>query len=433
MLVRLLAMVAILFSCTVSAQTETVTLVYSGNQDGELEPCGCSPEGDLGGILRQAATLHQLRQETPNMFTVSSGGLVASASPLDQLTGEYIFKGYAQLKYDAIGLQWNDLAYGQSFVHSDSLPWVSSNHSADGFMFSQQVERGGQVLAVFSWLDAARNPNAAMHEGELEVSNNTAKLAQALKQARDSGALTLLATSMGLAQAKETLPLQLVDILIIRSAYEIYGEPQKVGDTLVLQPGSRGMRLGHVTLSLNDEGRIDNYEHKAISMPNTILDHAPLQPWYDEYNDKVRESYKKRVALRKARETGQSPFTGEETCQSCHTEEHKVWSGSLHSDAFYKLEEVNKAFDPNCIKCHTVGFETDGGFIDIDATPNLMNVQCENCHGAGRAHAEAGGSKRLPNSDWTPEQVCAQCHVQKHSPSFKFESYWPRIKHGAMK
>lgn len=433
MFVRLLAVVALFFSCVVSAQDNSITLVYSGNQDGELEPCGCSQEGDLGGILRQASMLETLRKESPDMFSVSSGGLVASMSPLDQLTGEYILKGYGQLNYDAIGLQWRDLAYGKSFLQNDSLPWVSSNHSHNGFVFSRKIERGGQALTVFSWLDSASNPNAIMHMATPEVNDSTDKLTQALKKAQADGSLTLLATSNELAFAKEKLPLQYVDILLIRSAYEVYGEPQRVGDTLVLQPGSRGMRLGHVTLSLNDKGRIEDYAHKSISMPDQVEDHPDLIPWYAAYNDQVKENYRKRVALRKARETGQSPFVGEETCQSCHADEHKTWSNSLHSEAFYKLEDVNKAFDPNCIGCHSVGFETEGGFIDIDATPNLMNVQCENCHGAGRAHADAGGSTPLANSDWKPEQMCAQCHEKKHSPSFKFESYWPRIKHGSLK
>jgi len=433
MLARWVAVAVLLFSSSAWASGSTITLVYSGNQDGELEPCGCSIEGDLGGILRQATMLKQLRGDSPDMFTVSSGGLIVSMSPQDKLTGEYILKGYAQLGYDAIGVQWPDLAYGQAFIRNNQLPWVASNYRPDGFEFSRRIARGGQTLTVFSWLDPAQDPQAAMGSGASQAVADSAKLKQALQQAQQQGSLTLLATSLPLDQAKKELPLQEVDILLVRSAYEVYGEPQKVGDTLVLQPGSRGMRLGHVNISLNDQGRIDHYEHTSISMPSTMSDDEALLPWYEEYNAKVKESYEKRVALRKARETGQSPFVGEEACQSCHEQEHKMWRDSLHSEAFYKLEDVNKAFDPSCIQCHTVGFDTDGGFIDIDATPNLMNVQCENCHGAGRTHAEAGGAKPLANSDWQPEQMCAQCHVQKHSPSFNFDRYWPRIRHGAMK
>ena len=406
-------------------------IVYSGNIDGELEPCGCSIEGDLGGILRHSTILKQLRQQQPDLIALSGGGLIVSMVPQDKLTGEYILKGFARLKYDAIALQWNDLAYGLAFARKPGLPWVSSNWSGDEFPKDKVITRGESKLYFFSWLDPAQSPQAAMHVEHKQVGDDTEALAAALKQAQTQG-LTVLSTTLPLEQAK-TLPLQYVDILLIRAAYEEYGEPQRLGNTLVLQPGSRGMRLGKVDLSLTDQGRIKDYKQEVIPMPPAIENDPDLQGWYDAYNAEVKQAYLKRVELRKALESGESPFAGEEVCQSCHQEEHAIWSKTLHSNAFAKLEQVNKAFDPACIKCHTVGFEKQGGYIDTDATPNLMNVQCENCHGAGRDHAESGGIKPLANQGWRPQQMCAQCHVQKHSPSFDFDTYWPRVKHSVIK
>jgi len=411
------------------AQTE-IELIYSGNLDGELEPCGCSVEGDLGGIMRHATTLKKLRSENPNLFAISSGGMVVSMSPQDQLTGEYILKGFAQLNYDAIGVQWQDLAYGVGFTQKDHLPWVSSNWQGDEYATSRTIEHGGQTLYVFSWLDPAQSPTRGMHGKEL-VTDDTATLAMQLQKAQSNG-LTLLTTSLPLAQA-EQLPLQYVDILLIKSAYERFGEPQRVGNTLVLTPGSRGMRLGQLSFSLDAHGRIAAFTHQQIAMPNSVQDAPWMLAWYDEYNGQVKQAYEEKSALRKAQTTGQSPFTGAEACQSCHQEQYKVWQDSLHSHAFNKLERVNKSFDPNCIKCHTVGFDRPGGYIDFDTTPDLMNVQCENCHGAGRAHVESEGQKPVANASWQPQQMCAQCHEKKHSPAFDFNKYWPRIKHGIVK
>lgn len=406
-----------------------LVLAYSGNQDGELEPCGCSVEGNSGGILRQSTALKALRAQTPDMFTISSGGLISSMVAQDRLTAEHILKGYAELNYDAIGVQWSDLAYGAAFVSADGLPWVASN-MAEQFSVQHHVERGGLSLAMFSWLDPSQDPAKAMQADQHSVTNDVAALSTALRLARESGALTVLTTTLSLKRAQAELPLEWVDILFMRAAYEEYGEPRKVGDTLVLEPGSRGMRLGYLQLRLNKAGRIDSWLHQAVSMPPEVADDAALKPWYDQFSDAVRTSYEQKVALRKKLETGISPFVGEETCQSCHQTEHAVWNDSLHSNAFAKLEQVNKAFDPSCIQCHVVGFETEGGFIDPDSTPQLMNVQCENCHGAGRAHAESQGREPLAHAGWQAQQMCQQCHVQKHSPSFKFENYWPRIQHG---
>ena len=414
------------------AQGSQIEIVYSGNIDGELEPCGCSIEGDLGGILRQSSTLKKLRQETPELISLSSGGLIVSMVPQDKLTAEYILKAYSTLGFDAVGVQWSDLAYGDDFVLENKLNWVSTNKGDKAFSDKRVIRRGEQTLTFFSWLDPAGSPELAMQtQSQDQIANDIKALAADLKQAQKNG-LTVLSTTLTLEQAK-ALPLAYVDILFINAAYELFSEPQQLDGTLVLQPGSRGMRLGRLSLTLADDGRIASYDHEVISMPTSVADDPALLAWYEEYNNKVKQSYLKRVALRKSLETGESPYVGEEACKSCHQEEHDIWSDTLHSNAFAKLEQVNKAFDPSCIKCHTVGFEKSGGFIDFDATPHLMNVQCESCHGAGRQHVESAGFESTKNSDWQAEQICAQCHVQKHSPSFDFDRYWPRIKHNLMK
>lgn len=430
--IKLNLLLFILLPQLVWAQGNKVEIVYSGNIDGELEPCGCSIEGDLGGILRQSSTIKKLRQEKPGLITLSSGGLIVSMVPQDKLTAEYILKAYSILQYDAVGVQWNDLAYGDAFVLENKLNWVSTNRGSKGFSSHRIITRGDQRLTFFSWLDPASSPQVAMqieHNGQVE--NDPVALAVHLKQAQKNG-LTVLSTTLTLEQAK-ALPLQYVDILLVRAAYEVFSDPLRLDDTLVLQPGSRGMRLGQLTISLADDGRIANFEHEVIAMPTAVEDDPALLDWYEEYNNEVKHAYLKRVELRKSLETGQSPYVGEQVCKTCHQEEHEVWSNTLHSNAFSKLEQVNKAFDPSCIKCHTVGFEKSGGFIDFDATPHLMSVQCESCHGAGRVHVESAGFELTRNNDWQPDQICSQCHVQKHSPSFDLNSYWPRIKHSVVK
>ena len=417
------------------AEVGQMTIIYSGNTDGELEPCGCSEEGNLGGILRRATTIDNLREENPNLFLVSSGGLLASVSPQDRLTGEYILKGLAQVGYDAFGLQWQDLAYGEAFIKQEGINWVTTNRVGDELAKEKLIQHGDQTLAFYSWLNPDKDPAIAMNV-DLNGSDATldaSALSELLKQSQQRGALTMLATSLTLGEAQATMPLAFVDILLISSAYEVYGEPQMVGNTLVIQPGSRGMRLGHLEIKRGADGRITSYEHEVIKMPKTVADAERLLAWYSEYNAKVKEHYLERVAMRKAAESGESPYAGEEACASCHADEHDIWWDTSHSGAYETLEEVNKAFDPNCIACHTVGYEKTGGFIDMDATSHLLGVQCENCHGAAREHVESQGSKPVANQHWEPERMCAQCHVQKHSPSFKFELYWPRIEHGFAK
>ncbi len=412
-----------------SEQSAPMTIIYGGNTDGELEPCGCSLEGNQGGILRRATMIDALREEAPDLFLVDAGGVIVSLSPHDKLTSEYILKGVAKLGYDAIGMQWSDLSYGESFLQETPLPWVVSNWQSPDYSAVRLIKKGDHRLAVFAWLDPDKSPTAEMQGQHQTVTNDMAGLSASLKKARAEGALTLLTTTLSIEQIQQQLPLDLIDIVTQKASYEVFGEPQMLGSTLVIQPGSRGMRIGRLDLELDSKGRIASYQHKVMGMPPAIEDSERMMDWYKTYNAQVKENYLKRVAQRKAIRTGQSAYVGEESCKTCHQTQHKTWADSLHEGAYYKLEDVNKSFDPNCVGCHVVGYEQDGGFIDMDTSSHLLGVQCENCHGAGREHVESQGSKATKHHDWQPEQMCLQCHVQKHSPSFEFDKYWPRIKH----
>jgi 2',3'-cyclic-nucleotide 2'-phosphodiesterase (5'-nucleotidase family) len=411
------------------AADKTVTLIYSGNLDGELEPCGCSAEGDFGGIRRRDTMLERLRGEKPDAFVVSAGGLLSGFAANGRLTNEYILKGFALLNYDAIGLQWDDLQYGQEFLKTPVLPWVSSNWHDHGFAHERRVRRDGRTVTFFSWLDPNTAPQQAMLGEHSQVVSDSAALAKALAQARHDGALTVLTTTLALQDAQKVLPMADIDVLLIHAKYEVYGEPKMSGKTLVLQPGSRGMRLGRVDLELDKQGRIAAWHHQVIALPKTIPDPKGLQQWYAEYNAQVKANYEKMSALRKAQAKGETPFVGAEACKDCHDEAYATWRNSHHAKAFSALEDVNKSFDPDCLQCHTVGFNKPGGFIDMDVTPSLINVQCESCHGAAREHVNSGGSTPVPNDAWKPIEMCAQCHTQPHSPAFNFDVYWPQIIH----
>lgn len=411
------------------APGQSITLVYTGNLDGELEPCGCTLEGDFGGILRQATMLDELRAKTPELIAVSSGGLLVSGFASDALKSEFILRGVAGLRYDAVGIQWSDLAFGPELLTQHPVPWVASNWGEATFPPVRMLDAAGRKIAVFSWLDPEASPYRQMKARLEVVSADSEPLRRALAKAKQEHAITLLLTSLSMQEAREHLPLEDVDLLVLRSAYEVYGEPFRDGRTLVLQPGSRGMRFGVLELTVGENGDPISWTHRVIELGVDVPDAARLAEWYDEYNRRVEAAYQDSVQRRKAAETGQSPFVGEAACQSCHEESHARWRGSLHSRAFRKLEDVNKAFDPNCIVCHTVGFNTPGGYLDTDTTEHLLNVQCESCHGAGREHAQSAGALKTPNQAWPPAQICAQCHTKTHSPSFDFEQYWPRIAH----
>ena len=72
--------------------------------------------------------------------------------------------------------------------------------------------------------------------------------------------------------------------------------------------------------------------------------------------------------------------------------------------------------------CHVVGYHKPGGFRSGTATPDKVNVQCENCHGKGTDHDAFG------NHPVTAE-ACMQCHKGDNDPDFNWNTYLPKIVH----
>ncbi len=425
--------VVLLCLCLCSAMATQVwadamphTLIYSGNLDSELEPCGCSEVGNSGGLKRRATLLKQLRLERPQLVVVSSGGLTKVVPGFSPTKHHFIRSGMGLLNYDAIGIQWADLAEGVELAREARLPWVASNWRNDDFVRQRLIERETYQAVYLQWLDPAKSPYREMAQAQDPVHDDISWLKQQLVKARRAGRLTLLGTTYDLTQAEAKLPLADVDILLLESAYEVYAEPKNVGTTLVLQAGSRGMRLGRLDFELKN-GRINRWQHQVLAMPPEMPDAPEMDGWYQAYNVAVKEDYKRIIQKLKTKPQQQSPYAGAEACAACHPAASGRWLGSEHAKAFHTLQRVQKDFDQECISCHVVGWNTEGGFVDLKTTAKLAHVQCESCHGPRAAHVQSGGQQRASTS--AGSAVCAQCHNAAHSPEFDFDQYWPKIAH----
>jgi Cytochrome c554 and c-prime len=88
--------------------------------------------------------------------------------------------------------------------------------------------------------------------------------------------------------------------------------------------------------------------------------------------------------------------------------------------------------DPNCIPCHTVGFQTQSGYRREFGSLKLVNVGCESCHGPGSLHAEQrrSGAPSLDNFRTLGAGDCQKCHHGEFSRPFEWEKFWPAIQHG---
>ena len=145
-------------------------------------------------------------------------------------------------------------------------------------------------------------------------------------------------------------------------------------------------------------------------------------------------------------------YIGAKKCKACHMKEFKSWQKTLMANSFENLKagvkadaKIKAGLDPekdyttdkNCLKCHTTGYGKPGGFVSLEKTPDLINVQCEACHGPGADFREImkkdkkfklgdvqAAGLTLPSET---QNNCMDCHGgdspfnEKVDPKYKFD------------
>jgi len=109
-------------------------------------------------------------------------------------------------------------------------------------------------------------------------------------------------------------------------------------------------------------------------------------------------------------------------CQECHEEIVEGWLKTPHAHAFETLKKQGeeKQQNPGCLKCHVVAMDADGGFIDMELTPELKGVQCESCHGPGMKHSESEDPEDVVVGSPKAE-TCRVCHTPGQDKNFDFK------------
>lgn len=126
-------------------------------------------------------------------------------------------------------------------------------------------------------------------------------------------------------------------------------------------------------------------------------------------------------------------YLGYSACEPCHQDLVAGWKTTRHATAFaaLKTQGAEKQSIPDCVRCHVVAYEQDGGYIDQELTPELKDVQCEACHGPGRKHAEHDGDKAAIIG--RPDAAsCRNCHTEGQDKNFDYAAK-STLVHGASK
>ena len=435
----------LLLSClipfTVFAE-ETLTILYTGSILGEVKPCGCAEEGDLGGILRRATLIEKERSVNKNLLLLDAGDSFKEPSEQGKLKAKTIVEAMNKMGYDAALLGERDFVYGGEILNQGPFDhWVLSNVENKSLKKRKTKKyvlnklKDGTTIAIIGLM----GPELVYSKGQTgtKIEDPGTKLAEILKElkAENNADIVLLLTHMQKDKAKELFNFGGVDIVINGhlDEAELVVNPEKSGNKIMVHVRERGQFLGMIKLSLKNH-KIQNISNEYLPLTSKIHDSPLLQAIYNAHEEEIKQLFLKWLKDKKKAKKG--TFITAIACEKCHSAEYDIWKKSGHGHAYNSLKKAKKTFDPECLICHTTAFKKKGGFLAENITPGLVDVQCEECHGAGREHMisvshDHTAEQNKPQKFFkkVAKDYCLKCHTRENSPGYEFSTYWSKIKH----
>ncbi len=409
---------------------------------GRLVPCGCFT-GQFGGLTRVSTTLGE--PDPKHALRLDAGDALEGPDDYHRIELGYIYKAFARMGYDAANLGHREARLSESDLRTlaaqSTVPLLSANllDSASGAPLLKThtvAKRGGWRIAIVGVMDEGISPEQLGSGLRVEkMSTTIGQLLPALK--KDADFLVLLAFTNQerlRALAKEFPEFSLVlGGKVTEPAQQLVRE----GRTGIFYITNESKALGLLKLTLDAPGLASVISGEVMLVHNHIKEDPEIAKLADRYRDEIRAT---KLALDDpSRASADSvpglratpAYAGSEACTKCHVRAAEVWKKSRHAHAFDTLVQRKADADPNCIGCHTVGFEKAGGYRREFAATKLTDVGCESCHGPAGRHIEritagdieGGRLRKIGAAD------CVKCHHGEFSRPFVWAELWPEIQH----
>jgi hypothetical protein len=388
------------------AACDTITVFVTGNDLGELRPCGCSG-GQLGGFDRRATLLEAVSPE--RRFILDTGNLIKDETEQSLIKLDIIMQAFSMLSYDVVSLTKEDAAIAESMGLPGNVPFrfIGAQSAAEPNLpqaFSKQMELGQRVVTVTV---------AAADEDESSIE----KAANELSAIQADTPINIVVFNGSQEAAQQHLAeLERANVVIVQADSD---EPSVLKRTdkgmMIISAGRLGKYVGRLDIKPDKEGNGLEFTYKGLAVSENLAQEPAFIELYKSYqaivkNQKLLEKYPKYVLADNLQ------FVGSSSCglKGCHDYEYSTAITQKHANAFESLVLAGSDYDPECVICHSVGMEYKSGFITEEKTPELKDVGCESCHGPGSKHLVTAGKAKTVE----PQSKCLDCHTSEQSANY---------------
>lgn len=375
-------------------------------------------------------------QENKPLLNVDAGDVFGPRTQNEREQTRFLCEVLGTFGLDAIGLGEQDLNFGLDFlremIQKNGLPFTSANvrETKSGELILPEykvVERGGVKYGIVSVLDPQQQIlTLTGGEGEFTVGDPVVTLRELLPRLRKEADSIVLLSHLGEAGTEALLKeMQGIDICVIGHSFRNIETERVINDTAVFGSAYEGRFIGRGNLFVEEQsGRVMAIDVGIVDFDDKAPEDADVLQRVEKFKtDLTAFKDAKRAAYPRTHGSEKEQFLGERTCFTCHEAAWQAYAASGHRRAYATLRSDGQSSEPDCLVCHTTGYQYKNGYADERPYNSLVNVQCEACHGYGTEHARDGKWRLQARNS------CVSCHDQANSPGFDYATYWEKIKH----
>jgi hypothetical protein len=452
-----------------------LALVFTGEQDGYLEPCGCAGlENQKGGLRRRFTLLKELRAKGWPVVAMDLGGQEKHSGVQAEIKIDFAYRALAKLGYAAVGFGPDDLRMDLLPIvinlDESTNPLVSANVGIVAFDsgFTQRyriVEAGGMKIGITSVLgkkEMAEVKNVA----DLELIEPYQAIPQVLPKLREANCDHLILLAHAEADESKDLARRFSEfnwVVTAHGAEEPPNEVEKIdgAESHLVEVGHKGMYVSVVGIYKNGP---TPFRFQRVPLDSRFADAPEIQAMHVDYQHRLETLGLEGLGLKPSAHPSGGKFAGSKACADCHLSATEVYESTPHFHATDTLLNLDppRQFDPECLSCHATGWEPQkyfpfhSGFLGMKETPHMVGNGCENCHGPAARHVAAENGDidvteeeleklraalrlKVVENEGNKEgqvfdkgkvvQMCMQCHDLDNSPDFDFQTYWPQVVH----
>ena len=445
-----------------AAKTGRLTIVYTGDMQGQIRPCNCS-RLRFGGYGREATAVADIRREAKDVVVIECGDFLGDPDTVqDQFKCDAAMQSMKAIGYNAVVVGDSELVFGasrlRSFQSTVGIPFLAANLQVVAsrkplFAKSYAIVKtaSGLRVAIIGLVDPGLMVRGATQDSVVFAADPVATLKAVIPTLKGQADFVLVVAhttynrGKGLAKAPGVDALILAhreteDLVVPEKGASYVESPVETADKclLVKSHTRNGWSLGRLDIDIRPGG-VKKAKNRLFYLNGAMKESPAIAKIYADYNKKVRDHEtveRRRVkdkilaqlvkkGLDPSNYTRPKTFATSEGCKSCHEQAYNTWQKTGHSGAFASLKKTDQVYDPECVACHTTGGFSRGGFTDAKTTPDLGDVQCEACHGPGASHAANPGK----GYGATGEESCRSCHTEDYGPDFNYDVMWKKIAH----